>query len=144
MCWWPRERYPQRWGENCGKLIARLRRKGESKMIDPWFDPNLYAWMPGTAYALLAALMGGLVGWLVPRGRARTFILRAWFTLWAIAVALLIIGLVALVSGQPWGAWYALLLPGAVGTLVVGGNSLVILKSYRVVEQRRLAAKDLF
>jgi biotin transporter BioY len=88
--------------------------------------------------------MGGLVGWLVPRGRARNFILRAWFALWAIAVVLLIMGIVALVNGQPWGVWYSLLLPGVVGTLVVGANSLVILKRYREVEERRLAAKDLF
>ena len=113
-------------------------------MIEAWFDPNRYAWIPGTAYGLVAGLMGGIVGWLVPRGRARTFILRAWFTLWGIAFLLLIVGIVALANGQPWGVWYGLLLPGAVGTLVVGANSLVIVKRYREVEERRLAAKDLF
>lgn len=82
-------------------------------------------------------MMGVLVGWLVPRGRARNFILRAWFTVWAVAVALLIAGIVALTNGQPWGVWYGLLLPGAVGTLVVGANSLVILKRYREVAERR-------
>ena len=112
-------------------------------MIEAWFDVNRYAWLPGTAYGVAAALMGGLVAWLVPRGRARSFILRAWFTLWAVAVALLIAGFVALAKGQPWGVWYGLLLPGAIGTLVVGANSVVILKRYREVEDRRLAAKDL-
>ena len=112
-------------------------------MVGPWFDPNLYAWIPGTAYGLGAGLMGGLVGWLVPRGRARKFTLRIWFALWAAAVALLILGIVALANGQPWGVWYGLLLPGAIGTLVVGANSVVILKWYRQVEERRLAAKDL-
>ncbi|MGB6904689.1 MAG: hypothetical protein WBD98_17795, partial [Acidobacteriaceae bacterium] len=77
------------------------------------------------------------------RGRARNFILRAWGALWLVAVALLIAGFVALAGRQPWGVWYGLLLPGAIGTLVVGANSLVILKRYRDVEQRRLAAKDL-
>jgi hypothetical protein len=108
-----------------------------------WFDPNQYAWIPGAAYGVLAGLMGGLVAWLVPRGRAKDFILRAWSTLWALAVALLIVGLVALINGQPWGVWYGFLLPGAVGTLVVGANSYVILKRYRDVEERRVAAKDL-
>jgi biotin transporter BioY len=112
-------------------------------MIEPWFDPNHYAWIPGTAYGLAAGLMAGLGGWLVPRGRARNFILRAWLALWAVAVALLILGIVALANGQPWGVWYGLLLPGAIGTLVVGANSVVILKSYREAEERRLAAKDL-
>jgi len=112
-------------------------------MIQPWFDPYQYAWIPGTAYGVSAGLMGGLVAWLVPRGRAREFILRAWFVLWAAAVALLISGVVAMVNGQPWGVWYGLLLPGAIGALVVGANTLVILKRYREIEERRLAAKDL-
>lgn len=112
-------------------------------MIQPWFDPNQYAWIPGTAYGVIAGLMGAMVGWLVPRGRARGFILRAWFAVWAAAVVLLVVGIAARVNGQPWGVWYSLLLPGAIGTLVVGSNTLVILKRYREIEERRLAAKDL-
>jgi MFS family permease len=111
-------------------------------MIEPWFDPNHYAWIPGTAYGCIAALIAGLVAWLVPRGRARRFILAAWFSLWTAAVVLLGTGIVALLNQQPWGVWYSLVLPGVIGTLVVGGNSLVILKRYRDVEERRLAAKD--
>jgi hypothetical protein len=87
--------------------------------------------------------MGCLVAWFVPRGRARRFILGGWLALWVAAVALAGVGLVALSAGQPWGVWYGLLLPGVIGTLVVGGNWLVIRKGYRQVEQRRLAAKDL-
>lgn len=88
-------------------------------------------------------MMGGLAGWLVSRGRARNFVLRAWFTLWTASVALLIAGVVAIAFGQPWGVWFGLLLPGAVCTLVLGANSIVILKRYREVEERRLVAKDL-
>ena len=111
-------------------------------MAEPWFDPNQYAWIPGTAYGIAAGVMGGLVGWLAPRGRARALIRRGWVALWAAAVALLIVGLVAWGQGQPWGVWYGLVLPGVIGTLVVGANSIVILKKYREVEERRLAAKD--
>jgi biotin transporter BioY len=112
-------------------------------MIEPWFDANRYAWIPGTAYGVAAGLMGVLVGWLAPRGRARNFILRTWFALWAVAVALLIAGIAALANRQPWGVWYGLVLPGTIGTLVVGANWVVILKRYREAEERRLAAKDL-
>ena len=119
------------------------RRDKVNLMTDPWFDPNQYAWIPGTIYGVAAGVMGALVGWLVPRGRSRSLILRSWFVLWAAGVALLAVGLVALAQGQPWGVWYGLLLPGVIGTLVVGANSLVILKKYRDVEERRLAAKDL-
>ncbi len=112
-------------------------------MLGAWFDPNHYAWIPGTVYGCAAGLMGGLVAWLAPQGRGREFVLRAWGTLWAAGVLLLLAGIVALLNAQPWGVWYGLLLPGAIGTLVVGANSLVILKRYREIEERRLAAKDL-
>ncbi len=113
-------------------------------MIQPWFDPNHYAWIPGTVYGCIAGILGGLVGWLVPRGRAKRFILSTWITLWAAGVAMLAVGVMALLSKQPWGVWYAFLLPGVVGTIVIGANLLVILKRYRQVEQRRLSATDLF
>ena len=112
-------------------------------MNQAWFDPFVYAWIPGTAYGCAAGIMGALVGILVPRGKARSFVLNGWVALWLTAVALLCTGAAALVMGQPWGVWYALLLPGAIGFAVVGGNFFVILKAYKSLEQRRLAALDL-
>ncbi len=113
-------------------------------MTQPWFDPNHYAWIPGTAYGVFVGLVAGLVGYLALHGRARRLALWTWFVMWALAVALLILGFIAMANGQPWGIWYGFLLPGAVGTLVVGMNSFVVLRKYHEVEQRRLAAKDLF
>ncbi len=112
-------------------------------MTEAWFNPDLYAWIPGAVYGVVSGMMGGLVGWLTPKGRARTFIVRAWLALWGLAVALLVVGLVAMAEGQPWGVWFGLVLPGIVGTLVVGANAFVILRRYREVEQRKFAAKDL-
>jgi hypothetical protein len=111
--------------------------------MEPWFDPNRYAWIPGTTFAVVAVLLAVMVAWLVPRGQARRLILTAWVILWASALALVAVGLLALLRGQPWGVWYALVLPGVVGTAVIGGTLLVILKRYREIEQRRLSAKDL-
>jgi biotin transporter BioY len=110
--------------------------------MQPWFDVIHYAWIPGSAYGVAAGLMSGLVGWLAPRGRARNFVVRSWLALWLAGVAMLVAGFVALAEGQPWGVWYALLLPGAVGVLVVGANTYTVLRTYRLVEERRLAAKD--
>jgi hypothetical protein len=111
-------------------------------MIQPWFDPNQYAWIPGTVFGVLGGLMGGLVGWLAPSGRARKLVLSSWFTFLGLAVVLLAVGLVALLSGQPYGVWFGLLFPGADGTIVIGALSLVVLKRYREAEARRMAAKD--
>ena len=112
-------------------------------MLQLWFDPNLYGWIPGALYGCAAAVMAGFVVWLAPAGRARRAIVGGWVALWAAAVLLLAAGLLALAGGQPWGVWYSLLLPGVIGGLVVGATFFVILKKYREVERRRLAAKDL-
>ncbi len=112
-------------------------------MTQPWFDATLYAWIPGTIFGAAAGVLGALVGWLVPKGKARRTITRAWIALWIVSIAMLASGVVALEAGQPWGVWYGRLLPGVVGAVVLGGNLLIILKRYREIEERRLAAKDL-
>jgi hypothetical protein len=105
-------------------------------MISPWFNPDHYAWIPGTVFGSVALLLGGLAVWLVPQGRAKAFIIKAWLGLWIVAFGLLGAGAFALVARQPWGVWYGLLLPGGVGVCVLGADLLVILKKYREVAQR--------
>jgi hypothetical protein len=105
-------------------------------MTEPWFNAHYYAWIPGTAFGTAALLLGGLAVWLVPQGRAKAFIVRAWLGLWMVAMGLLGTGAWALFAGQPWGVWFGLLQPGVVGVCVLGGNLLVILKKYREVAQQ--------
>ena len=112
-------------------------------MAQPWFNADLYAWVPGTVYGVVTGAIGGLVGWLAWHGRARGLVLRAWKALWLAALVLLAVGIVALMQGQPWGIWYGFLLPGVIGTSLVGANFFTILNRYRDLEQRRLAARDL-
>jgi peptidoglycan/LPS O-acetylase OafA/YrhL len=112
-------------------------------MTQPWFDPDLYAWIPGTVYGVAVGLLGVVVGVLAQRGRARGFVINAWIAAWLVGLALLAVGVAALLQGQPWGIWYGFLLPGVIGAAVVGGNYFTIAKRYREIEQRRLAARDL-
>jgi uncharacterized membrane protein len=112
-------------------------------MTQPWFDATLYAWIPGAVFGAAAGILGGVVGWLVPKGKGRGTIVPAWIGLWVISMLMLAAGLLALGNRQPYGVWFGLLLPGIVGTLVLGGNLLIILNRYRQIEKRRLAAKDL-
>jgi hypothetical protein len=112
-------------------------------MTQPWFNPDLYSWIPGTLYGVVTGVLGGIVGWLAWHGRARRFVLGTWIGLWSAALVFLLIGLAALAQRQPFGIWYAFLLPGVIGVTVVGANFATILKRYRDVEQRRLAAQDL-
>ncbi|HEX4602601.1 MAG TPA: hypothetical protein VH724_01285 [Candidatus Angelobacter sp.] len=106
-------------------------------MIEPWFDPIRYSWITGVTFGAIALALGALAAWLVPKGKAKGFIVSSWVGLWAAAIILLITGIVAFHDQQPWGVWYGLLLPGIVGTAVVGGNLFVILKRYHEVEHRQ-------
>jgi uncharacterized membrane protein len=105
--------------------------------MEAWFDPNRYAWIPGTAFGCIAVALGALAAWLVPKGRAKKFIVRSWSALCLVALIFLVAGITAFGVRQPWGVWYGLLLPGIVGTAVMGGNLMVILRKYHEAEKRR-------
>src|SRR5690349_10758975 len=108
MCWWLKERWPRRWRVNFGKRTWPPPTEGSEPMIEPWFDPNYYAWIPGTLFGVIGGCMGALVGCLAPRGRARSLVLGAWFSFLALAFALLVAGIIALANGQPYGVWFGL------------------------------------
>jgi hypothetical protein len=112
-------------------------------MSDPWFNENLYSWIPGTALGVLGGLWGGLAGTLAPHGRARGLVLGGMWVLLLGSAVLLALGLIALLSGQPYGVWYGLGLAGAIGVVVIGANMPVIHRVYRAAEERKLAARDL-
>jgi ribose/xylose/arabinose/galactoside ABC-type transport system permease subunit len=113
-------------------------------MNEPWFNPNAWSWLPGTLCGCLAGLWGALAGILVPRGKARSFIVSFGLMLVAASVAFLAAGLVAYRAGQPHGVWYGLLFPGVQGVLIFDPLILlVVLRGYREAEERRMQAEDL-
>lgn len=112
-------------------------------MTEPWFDANLYAWIPGTLLGVTGGTLGALAGTLAPRGKAKALILGFHGVAIGVSAMLLIIGIVAFILGQPYGVWYGLGLPGLLGITVFGALFPVILKRYREAEERRLAAHDL-
>jgi hypothetical protein len=112
-------------------------------MNEPWFDPNTWAWLPGTLFGGLGGLWGALGGTLAPRGKARPFILGYGRLLLALSVAFLAAALLALRSGQPYGIWYGLGLPGVLGVVVLGPLFPLVAYRYRQAEERKMAAEDL-
>ena len=112
-------------------------------MSEPWFDPNYYAWIPGTVLGTLGGLWGSLVGTLAPRGKGKSLVLTSLGILLAASVACLGLGIMALVARQPYGVWYGLLLPGIIGLVVLGSLSPVALTAYRQAEMRKIQARDL-
>ena len=112
-------------------------------MTEPWFDPNRYAWVFGTALGIVGGTLGALAGNLAPRGKAKPLVMGLFVATLVACAALLIAGIVALVQRQPYGVWYGLGLPGLLGLLVLGGLLPVVQTRYREAEGRRLSARDL-
>ncbi len=112
-------------------------------MSEPWFDANLYAWIPGTSVGIMGGILGSLVGTLAPRGKAKNLVLGLHTLAIVVSAILLVFGVVAFVQGQPYGVWYGLGLPGVLGIAVFGVLFPVVSKRYREAEARRLAAHDL-
>jgi hypothetical protein len=65
-----------------------------------------------------------------------------WF-LACLSLIELSVGLIALLTGQPYGVWYGLGLAGLIGMLVIPPNLLVLRYRYREAEERRIQAEDL-
>jgi len=111
-------------------------------MNEPWFDPNAWAWLPGTLFGCLGGLWGALAGTLAPRGKARRFVLGSGLLLLLISVIFLAAAIYALGSGQPYGIWFGLGLPGVQGVLVLGPLLPLVRYRYQQAEARRMAAED--
>jgi peptidoglycan/LPS O-acetylase OafA/YrhL len=112
-------------------------------MNDPWFDPNLYAWIPGTLLGVLGGLWGSLVGILAPRGKAKPFVLGSLAIMLAACAACLTLGVFALLKHQPYGVWYGLIFPGVLGLILFPSLTPVVLMRYREAENRKMQARDL-
>lgn len=94
-------------------------------MNTPWFDPNL-AWIPGAALGVLGGLFGATIGVLMPLSRSKKrligmkFIKTTYLLFLGWSAAMILAGIVALFSGQPYGIWYGLGFAGLIGVIVFG------------------------
>ncbi len=111
-------------------------------MTNLWFNVQ-YAWIPGTIVGFCGALVGTLAGVLTDRGKARGLVIGLCAASLIVCAGMLATAIAALVSGQPYPIWYALLLPGAIGVSLFGSSLIIIRRGYRIAEERRFSAKDL-
>jgi hypothetical protein len=101
-----------------------------------------WAWIPGTALGVLGGLWGALCGTMAPTGKGKGLVLGLGGLLLAVSVGVLVAGLWAYRSGQPYGVWYGLALPGGIGTVVFGSLLPVASQAFRSAEARRMEAQD--
>ena len=113
---------------------------------EPWFSSQNQAIIGGAlggAVGLLGAIYGTALGLLLPRGKGKRFIFGLHWISLAFGVSLLAAGITALLTGQPYGVWYALLLPGLIATLLLSLFTPLLTRLwYRQVEHRRLEAEE--
>jgi len=115
-------------------------------MAAPWFDPQLFgAWYGGIVGGVLLGAGGGSLGGLAslwaPKAKGRRWILGGMQAFIALGLIQAALGIVALLSGQPYGIWYTLLLCGGVSTLVMGLNLPRVRRTYEAAENRRVQAE---
>ena len=92
---------------------------------------------------ILGGIGGGVCGPLAGKGRARGFVIPFFYANGVIGILLVLSGLTALVTGQPYHVWYPLLLPGVIATRLVCVLLPVLRRVYHQHEGRRLAAEEL-
>ena len=111
-------------------------------MVEAWFNVG-YSWIPGTMLGVIGGLQGSLIGLFASKGKHKKLLLNLHYFLMSCCAGLLIAGIVAYFSGQPYGVWYALGHPGILGTIILGSLLPMILKFYKDAELRKSLAKDL-
>ena len=114
---------------------------GEGHSSTGWWSPQQSGLIGGIGGSLIGCL-GGLIGLLVSKGKARSFVLAVVKCFIALGILLTMAGLIAAVLRQPYDVWYALLLPGVILVLVFSLNLHSIQRRYDELEIRRMTSID--
>ena len=109
---------------------------------EPWFSPGLAGSVFGGGVGVLGGIYGSVVGVLAPRGKGRGYVMALHWGAIALGGVFLVAGITAVVSGQSYGVWGALLLPGVLLTVLMGTMTPIIKQRYRQAEHRRLQAEE--
>ncbi len=111
--------------------------------VEPWFtNAGLVGGLIGGGIGILGAVYGTAVGVLAPRGKGRPFVFALHWAALALGGVFLVAGVTAVITGQPYGVWYSLLLPGLLLTILMGTMTPAIKLRYRQAEHRRLAGEE--
>ncbi|MBI4748607.1 MAG: hypothetical protein HY774_08955 [Acidobacteria bacterium] len=105
-----------------------------------WNDPS-GAWL-GAILGVSLGCVGAMVGILSSLGKARQLVLWLCQGGFVVGIVLLVAGLAALATGQPYGIYYPLLLCGTISGLVFGLNYRTLFRRYQELELRQMQARD--
>ena len=108
----------------------------------PWVSPGVSIWFGAIGGSLLG-IIGGLIGALAGLGKARGLVLALMKTVIAFGSLCLVVGLIGLMTSQPYAVYYPLLLLGFLGVVIIGVMYPQVCRRYRDLELRRMRAQDL-
>jgi hypothetical protein len=106
-----------------------------------WWSDRTAGALGGGAGALIGVL-GATIGALAARRRGRAAVLAAMKVLFACGVALLVVGLIAVIRDQPYAVVFPLLLLGTILVAVFGGGYRSTRRAYEAAELRKMQAMD--
>ena len=113
-------------------------------MNEPWIsNMGMVGGILGSIIGILGGIIGTLAGWFVPRGKAKRLTLSVNTFAFVLSFTSLVVGIIAYLSGQPYGVWYGFGLCGLLGTSGFGRGFWVILKRARDAELRKSMSEDL-
>jgi hypothetical protein len=128
--------------QGAGTVYVRpLKLLEPAKTFSSWWSPEQGGLIGGIGGSFIGCF-GGLIGWLVSKGKARKFVLTTTTAAIVLGFLLTIGGLVAAVLKQPYSVWYALLFPGVILILVFSLNLHSIQRRYDELEIRRMTSMD--
>lgn len=124
------------------ELIAPAEEYTGNALPGAWWSDRTAGLFGGLAGSFLGVFIGCVLAPLSAMGRAKSFTLTAYLLLGLAASLSLLLGLIAIVSAQPYGVCYPLLLIGLLGMFFGFGGLMLARKKYREHELRRMSALD--
>ncbi|MCI0378792.1 MAG: hypothetical protein L0215_14385 [Gemmataceae bacterium] len=106
-----------------------------------WWSERSAGWLGGLGGGFIG-ILGGTIGVLAGFGKARRLVIGLCIFCIAIGATAVLVGVVAVLVGQPWHVYYPLLLGGGIAATVCGFNLPALMRRYQQMELRRMTAMD--
>jgi hypothetical protein len=106
-----------------------------------WWSNQTAGWIGGIGGSMLGCL-GGLLGFLVAKRKARGFVLTSASVLIALGCVLSIAGIAAVMTRQPYAVWFPLVLGAALLLTIIPLRLRGFQRVYEDQELRRMTAFD--